>query len=412
MKAFSGKHIVLGVCGSIAAYKAADITSKLVQGGATVDVILTEAATAFVGPLTFQALTHRPVITDLHDPRSEVGINHVALAQRADGLLIAPATANTIAALAHGFADDALTTTALSTEAPVIVCPAMESHMYDHPATQANLALLKERGVHIVAPGKGRLASGLSGVGRLADPAVILGTLRHVLGRDKDLAGRTVIVSAGGTREPIDPVRYVANRSSGKMGHAVAAAARDRGARVVLVTTSPVDPQTAAGIDVRSVSTALEMQREIQGVLDVLRRTPSQASAPTGRPLLIMAAAVADYRPAQAADRKLKKDPSSDDGLTLDLVRNPDILASINSDVVKIGFAAETDDLLDNARQKLTAKQLSLIVANDVTDPESGFGTDTNRVIFVHADGKTEPLPLLSKYEVAHELLDRTGHMD
>lgn len=401
VKPLAGRHVVLGVAGSIAAYKAPDIASKLVQAGAVVDVALTEAASAFVGAITFQGITHRPVMTDLLDPGSELGSDHVAFAKRADALLIAPATANTIAALAHGFASDALTTTALATEAPIIVCPAMEHHMYVNAATQANVATLRERGFVIVEPEEGRLASGLTGVGRLPETDVILGTLRYVLGRDGDLAGRSIVVSAGGTREPIDPVRYIANRSSGKMGHAIAAAARDRGARVILVTTAPVDPGTAVGIDVRPVATALDMQ-------DAIRTGLQEASTGEREPMLIMSAAVADYRPAIAADQKLKKDPDTDDGLTLELVRNPDILAGIDDDnVIKIGFAAETEDLLANAQRKLAAKDLSLIVANDVSAADSGFGADTNRVVIVHKDGTQEPLPLLSKSDVAHELLDR-----
>lgn len=399
----AGRNIVLGVCGSIAAYKAADLTSKLVQAGAVVDIILTEAAQSFVGPMTFQGLTHRPVMTDLHDPRSELGIDHVALAKRAEVMVVAPATANTIAAVAHGFAGDALTTTALSTDAPLIVCPAMESRMYEHPATQANLALLRERGAVIVEPESGRLASGLTGVGRLADPTVIVGTVRHVLGREGDWAGRTVVVTAGGTREPMDPVRYVANRSSGKMGHAIAAAARDRGARVILVTTAPVDGETAVGVEVVSVNTALEMKAALHAALE------SSATEVDNAPVLIMAAAVADYRPARAADQKLKKDPASEDGLSLELTRNPDIVAGIGGDVVKIGFAAETSDLLANARNKITSKNLHMIVANDVTKAGSGFGTDTNEVTFLYADGRVEPMPLLTKEAVAHELLDKIG---
>lgn len=389
------KHIVLGVSGSIAAYKAADLASKLVQTGAIVDVALTKAATAFIGPLTFQGLTHRPVITDLLDPGSELAIDHIALAKRADALLIAPATANIIAALAHGFASDAVTATALATEAPIIVCPAMESRMYTHPATQANLRTLQGRGVIVVQPESGRLASGLAGIGRLADVATIIGTLRLVLGRQGDLAGRHIVVTAGGTREPIDPVRFIANRSSGKMGHAVAAAAKDRGARVTLVTTVPVDKETAVGIDVHEVATADDMQKALANVLSL------------GADALVMAAAVADYRPAQIAEHKLKKRDQDGEKLSIELVPNPDILAETTGATIKIGFAAETDDLVANARAKLKPKGLHMIVANDVSEPESGFGTDTNRVVFVYPSGDTELLPLLPKINVAHELLDR-----
>ncbi len=263
-RALEGKTVVLGISGSIAAYKAADLTSKLVQLGATVDVAMTPAATQFVAPLTFQSLTHRPTMTNLFDPRSDLSIDHVAAAQAADVFVVAPATANIIAALAHGLAGDPVTTIALSTPAPIIVCPAMEHHMYNHPATQNNLETLKSRGVTVVEPGSGRLASGLVGQGRLADLDTIVGTIRWVLGRKGDLAGRRIVVTAGGTREAIDPVRFVTNRSSGKMGHAVVEAARDRGADVTLVTTAAVPADVAIGVDVRPVTSALEMYEAVQ----------------------------------------------------------------------------------------------------------------------------------------------------
>lgn len=389
-----GKTIVLGVSGSIAAYKAADLTSRLVQLGAAVEAALTPAATEFVTPLTFQSLTHRPTVTDLFDPSSEMGIDHVALAKRTDLLIIAPATANIIAALAHGLAGDPVTTIALSTDAPIIVCPAMEHSMYHHPATQDNIDRLRERGAFFVEPASGRLASGLTGSGRLADVDVIIGTVRHVLARDGDLLGRRIVVTAGGTREAIDPVRFITNRSSGKMGHALAEAARDRGADVTLITTVPVAKDVAVGIDVRPVSTAVEMHETVEQVVH-------DADA------LVMAAAVADYRPETSAKHKLKKGDLSSSEWELTLVRNPDILASVDAPPIKIGFAAETENLLANAREKLRAKNLSLIVANDVAAPDSGFDVETNRVTIVHASGQVEELPTLRKSDVAHELLTR-----
>lgn len=394
VQSLHGKTVVLGVSGSIAAYKAADLTSRLVQSGAAVEVAMTPAATQFIAPLTLQSLSHRPAVTDLFDPSSEMGIDHVALAKRADVFVIAPATANIVAALAQGLAGDPVTTIALSTDAPVIVCPAMEHNMYHHPAVQDNLELLQERGVTIVPPESGRLASGLTGTGRLASIDVIVGTIRHVLGKNGDLHGRRIVVSAGGTREAIDPVRFVTNRSSGRMGHALAEAARDRGAAVTLVTTVPPAADVAVGVDVRPVTSAVEMQRALEEAV-------SDADA------LIMAAAVADYRPETAAQQKLKKRDRSSAAWELHLVRNPDIIASLDGPFIKIGFAAETENLLENAREKLKSKNLAMIVANDVTAPDSGFDTDTNRVTIVHATGQVEELPTMPKVDVAHELLNR-----
>lgn len=394
----SGKTVVLGVSGSIAAYKAAELASKMVQQGATVHVAMTPAASRFIAPLTFQSLTHKPAITNLFDPTSDIAVDHVALAQQADVFVVAPATANIVAALAHGLAGDPVTTIALSVDAPVVICPAMEHNMYDHPATQANLAVLKERGAVVVEPASGRLASGLTGKGRLADLDVILGTIRHVLGRGGDLAGRRIVVTAGGTREAIDPVRFITNRSSGKMGHAVAEAARDRGACVTLVTTAPVPAHLSPGVDIRSVASALEMQAAVE---DAVRDADA----------LIMAAAVADYRPAAAAQHKLKKRDDESGFRTLELVRNPDILASVTGPAVKVGFAAETQDLVANARKKLAAKRLAMIVANDVTAPDGGFDADTNRVTIIHASGQIEELPTMPKIDVANHLLDRVKRL-
>jgi phosphopantothenoylcysteine decarboxylase/phosphopantothenate--cysteine ligase len=387
------RSIVLGVTGGIAAYKAAALCSHLVKAGAVVDVILTDAAREFVAPLTFQALTHRPAVTDMFTLLAETEIGHVSLARRADLLIIAPATANTIAKLAAGLADNLLTTTALATEAPILLAPAMESHMWTNPLTQANVARLREvRDVTIVGPEEGRLASGASGVGRMAEPEQILDAARWVLGRCGLLAGRRVVVTAGGTREPLDPVRFLGNHSSGKMGYALACAARDRGAQVTLIGTT--GQPAPFGVESVPVETAAEM---LDAVLAVL----------AGADVLLMAAAVADYRPATTADHKIKK---GDGGLTLDLVRTPDILAQVaqvrRADQVIVGFAAETENLLENARGKLERKRLDLVVANDA---RQAMGADTNQVTLVGADGSVEELPLLSKDEVADRILDRVA---
>ncbi len=385
-----GKNVVLGVTGSIACYKALDLTSKLAQQGALVDVILTVDAAKFVTPLAFRSLTHRAVVTDMFDTQSELAVEHVALARRAGILAIAPATAHTLARLAQGLADDALTATALATEAPLLLAPAMDAHMWDHPATQHNMSLLRERGAVVVGPGQGRLASGLIGMGRLAEPSEILGHIQAVLGRKGDLAGRTVVISAGGTREPVDPVRVITNRSSGKMGYALAEAARDRGAHVVLVSTVQGLPDPVA-VEMMRVETAEEMK---QAVLEAT----SQADA------LIMAAAVADYRPSSVAPSKVKKSASQ---WTIDLEKTDDILAQATRPLVRVGFAAESDDLLENARAKVAEKGLDLIVANDVTAEGSGFGGDTNKVLLIHPNNQVDDLPLMSKQEVAHQVLDR-----
>jgi phosphopantothenoylcysteine decarboxylase/phosphopantothenate--cysteine ligase len=385
------KHVVLGVTGSIACYKALDLASKLTQAGALVDVIMTPSAREFVTPLAFRSITHRYIHTDLFDPDSELAVEHVALANRADVVIIAPATANLIAKLAHGLADDALTTTVLATSAPIIIAPAMDGHMYQNPATQENLSKLAERGVVIVGPAQGRLASGMTGVGRLVETPELMGHIRAALGRMGDLAGKTVVVSAGGTQEPIDPVRILTNLSSGKMGYALAEAARDRGARVILVTT-PVSLPPPVAVDVVKVRTAVEMR-------DAVAKAVKTADA------LIMAAAVADYRPARPAEQKIKKEKTA--SLTLELVKNPDILSEVKGIFVKVGFAAESQDLLKNAKKKLSEKGLDLVVANDITAPSSGFGADTNKVLLLDRSGAVEDLPLMSKDAVAKKVLDR-----
>ena len=381
-----GKVVVLGVTGSIAAYKAADLASKLVQAGASVDVVLTPSATEFVTPLTFRSLTPGSVIVDMF----EAAIEHVELARRADVVVVAPATATTIARLAHGLAEDMVSLTVLATKAPVLVCPAMDSQMFENPATQANLETLRARGMTIVEPEMGRLASGRMGPGRLPDSQVILGAIRHVLGRGGDLAGRKVVVTAGGTREPIDPVRYVGNYSSGKMGYAVAEAARDRGAEVVLVS-APTALPTPYGVRLVPVQQAAEMRDAVVGEC-----RDAQA--------LVMAAAVADYRPSATVEQKMKRHAET---LSLELTRTPDILAEAGKGFIRVGFAAESEELVANARRKLESKGLDLIVANDITGPETAFDADTNRVVILDRAGGEERLPVMTKYEVARRILDR-----
>ena len=389
----SGRHVVLGVTGSIACYKALDITSQLVQAGAIVDVAMTESATKFVAPLTFRSLTAREPYVDMWHPHGEFGEAHVELARRADVMLIAPATASTTARLAHGLADDFVSLTALATQAPLLLAPAMDAQMWSHAATEANRGVLEERGVQFIGPAEGRLASGRVGAGRLVEPATIVAELRARIGRERgDFRGRTVIVSAGGTREAIDPVRYVGNHSSGKMGNAIAEAARDRGADVVLVTTVPgIAP---AAVEVVPVASAASMQAEIHG-----RAGTADA--------LVMAAAVADYRPASAAEQKIKRADAGD--MAIELVENDDIIASTPGDLVKVAFAAETQDLIANAEKKLAAKGARLIVANDVTATDAGFGTDTNRITILDDLGGREVVPLMSKYGCATRILDRVA---
>lgn len=389
MTDLSGKRIVLGVSASIAAFKAVALASELVKAGALVDVIMTPDAGRFVQPLSFSAIVHRPVVTDLFDA-SDAGVAHVARGTEADALVIAPATADCLAGLALGLAHNALLATALSSRAPLVLAPAMETLMFEHPATQANLASLRARGAIVVEPTVGRLASGRSGRGRMAEPGEILGVIREQVGKPQDLARRRVVVTAGPTHEPIDPVRFIGNRSSGKMGYAIAEAARDRGAQVTLIS-GPSALTPPSGVNLRRVETTLDLQRAIHEAI-------------VGADAIVMAAAVADYRVSEVADHKIKR---SGDDLTLHLVPNPDVIAGIkDAPLVKIGFAAETDDLIANAQGKLRRKGLDLIVANDVTAPGSGFGTDTNEVVLVSSAG-AERLPLLPKRAVADRILDR-----
>jgi phosphopantothenoylcysteine decarboxylase/phosphopantothenate--cysteine ligase len=387
------KHIALGITGSIAAYKAADLASKLTQAGAKVDALMTESATRFITPLTLRSLTGRPVFLDMYDPSMELWEEHVEIARRSDAVLVAPASATTIAKLAQGLAGDMVSLTVLATTAPVLVAPAMDHQMFEHAATQANLRTLVERGYTIVGPAEGRLASGRVGRGRLVETDALLGAVSQAIGRRGDFAGRRVVVTAGGTQEPIDPVRYVSNHSSGKMGYALAAAARDRGADVTLVT-APTALPCPYGVRLTPARSAREMRDAV-------------AAACQGADALIMAAAVADFEPGAVEEHKIKK--AGRGGLTLDMVPTPDILSEVRGDFVRVGFKAESQNVVENAREMLQRKDLDLVVANDVTDPESGFAVDTNRVTIIDASGRAETLPLLSKDDVAWRVLDRVA---
>lgn len=399
-----GKRIILGVTGSIAVYKAIDLASKLTQTGALIDVIMTEAAQRFVTPLAFQAVTGRPVYTDLWKADSSGGlpthIAHVGLAEGADLLAVIPASANTIAHLAQGLAGNLLTVTALAARCPLLIAPAMDGGMYTHPAVQANIKTLVDRGAVLVGPEVGRFASGLVGQGRLPETPLLLGAIRRGLAQNGKLAGHKVVISAGGTREAIDPVRYVTNHSSGKQGYALAQAAVDAGAKVVLVSTVDALP-VPYGVELVKVNSAVEMQNT------VLQHSTDAAA-------VIMAAAVADFRPATVAEQKIKKTDDDNAGLTLELTRNPDILLSIKaqreqsgSPKVIIGFAAESENLLTNAESKLRRKGLDLLIANDISATDAGFGVDTNRVIILDAAGRQETLPLDTKTRIAELIIER-----
>ena len=392
VRVLTGKRVTLGVTGSIAAYKAVGLASTLHQAGAIVDVAMTADAERFVLPLSFQAITHRPVFDNLWAPGMETDIAHVTLGRESDVIVVAPATANMLAKLAHGLADDPVSVTALAARCPVIVAPAMDAGMFTHPATTANVATLRDRGVIVVDPEEGHLASGLTGLGRLAAPETIVDAVRAALGARGDLAGRQVLVTAGGTQEVIDPVRYIANRSSGKMGYAIAEAARDRGADVVLIT-GPAALRPPGGVRVEQVRGAREM-------LEAIREHYSHINA------LVMAAAVGDFRVEAPADQKIKR---GEHALDLRLVPNPDLLAETaawtsESRPVRVGFAAETQDLVDHATEKLARKSLDLIVANDVS--ADVFGADSNQVTLLWADGRRTDFPRLPKSEVAEKVLD------
>ncbi len=405
MAVFQGKHIILGVTGSIAAYKAADLASKLTQQGALVDVIFSPGAEQFITPLTFQSVTGRRAYTDSDLWGGEAHILHVGLGHSTDLLVIAPCTANTLAKLAHGMADNLLTVTALAAggekarDIPILVAPAMDAGMYEHPATQENVRILKGRGVTFIGPAEGRMASGLVGLGRMVEPAEVLGQIRLALGRNGKLAGKRLVVTAGGTQEPIDPVRYITNRSSGKQGYALAQAALDEGAAVTLVT-HPTGLTPPVGARVVEVRTAQEM---LEAVLEAVESADG----------LVMAAAVADFRVKHVSEHKLKKQ----DGIPqVELEAAPDVLGTVskmrpglNRLKTVAGFAAESRDLTENAVAKLKSKKLDLIAANDISATDAGFGVDTNRITLLYADGRRESLPLMGKDEAARVIVKRVA---
>jgi phosphopantothenoylcysteine decarboxylase/phosphopantothenate--cysteine ligase len=396
-----GARIVVGVAGGIAAYKAAELVRLLDKAGAQVDVAMTPRAQKFIGPMTFQALTRRPVFTNLFDLKEESTIGHIQLADQADLVIVAPATANTIARLAAGQTDDAVSSVVLATRAPVLIAPSMNVNMWNHPLTESNLLRLVDvAGYHVVGPGQGFLACRWTGPGRLAEPADIVEAAAHVLS-NQDLAGVRVVVTAGPTYEAIDPVRFVGNRSSGKMGVAIAAAAQRRGASVTLVLGPSAVPPPI-GVTTMSVENATQLQWALN-------------DATKDADVVVMTAAVADYRPETEAKQKIKRGQLGNKA-TIELVQNPDLLAELGKrrgskrTPLLVGFAAETDDVLGNAAKKLISKNCDLVVANDVSEPGSGFAVDTNRVTLVDTSGAIE-VPAGTKAEVAHRILDHVVAM-
>ena len=392
MGALDGKTVVLGVTGGIAAYKSCEVVSRLRKAGAAVHVIMTRNACRFVAPLTFETLSNHPCVTDTFDRPEQWEVEHVALAKRADVFVIAPATANIMAKLAHGIADDMLSTTALATRAPMLLAPAMNTGMWENAATRENLKTLLSRGVMTVGPEGGMLACGDVGAGRMSEPAQIVEKITEILTKGRDLRGLNVLVTAGPTREAVDPVRFITNRSSGKMGYAIAQAAAQRGARVTLVT-GPVGLAAPDGVETVAVQTT-------EDLLDaMLRLCPDQD-------IVIQAAAPADYRPETVAPQKLKK--RGDGRLTLKLIPTPDVAKAVGEGKkpgqILVGFAAETENLTDNAQKKLDGKNLDMIVANDVTKPGAGFDVDTNIAAFITRKGVWQ-LPLMSKRALADEIL-------
>ena len=418
MSILSNRRIILGVTGSIAAYKAADLASKLAQAGAQVDVILTSAAEKFITPLTFQSVTGRRAYTDSDLWGNEAHVLHVGLGHAADLIVIAPCTANTAAKLAHGQADTLLTVTALASKCPLMIAPAMDGGMFDHPSTQENVEILKKRGAFIIEPLEGHLASGLIGKGRLPETHELIGHIRLILGRNGLLAGKKIVITAGGTQEPLDPVRVLTNRSSGKQGYALAQAALDFGAHVTLITT-PTSLISPIGAKVIRVETAKQM-------LDAVLKESEEVDA------LIMAAAVADFRPKTTAKNKIKKETGIPQ---IELEATEDILKTVASKRLEkielspstptdggiqlesekkgprivVGFAAESQDLLQNAANKLESKGLDLIAANDISATDAGFAVETNRVTLLFADGRRETLPLMSKAKTAELILERVA---
>ncbi|MER1993697.1 MAG: bifunctional phosphopantothenoylcysteine decarboxylase/phosphopantothenate--cysteine ligase CoaBC [Eubacteriales bacterium] len=390
----TGKEIVLGVTGGIAAYKSAEIVSRLRHSGANVHVIMTRNATEFIAPLTFQTLSANQVVTDTFEAPEYWNVEHVALAKLADIFVVAPATANILAKMASGIADDMLSTTLLATKVQILVAPAMNTGMWTAPATQNNVKVLKERGVRMIGPESGMLACGDEGAGRMSEPEMIVEEICRILSRKQDYAGKKVLITAGATRERLDPVRFITNDSSGKMGFAIAEAARDRGAEVTVIRGS-VTAEIPAGIHMIRIESARELYDAM------MQKAPEQD-------VIIQAAAVSDYRPAEQKDRKIKKESGSD--LTLILTENPDIAKAVGEQKkpgqTLVGFAAETDNLLRNAKSKLGKKKLDLIVANDVTKPGAGFNVDTNIAVLITSDGSTEE-PLQTKRQLAERILDK-----
>ena len=391
--ALRGRFIVLGVTGSIAAYKSIELARRLTQAGATVQVVMSRSATEFVRPITFQALTYRPVEVEMFQIQDERAAGHVAMGREADVIVVAPATAHVISRLANGMADDLIATTVLATSAPVVIAPAMETHMWQNPATQENIARLRARGVRVVDPESGPLASGDVGPGRLASLEKIEAAVVDALSSSAALAGRRVIVTAGPTVEAIDPVRFVSNRSSGKMGYAIAQAARDAGAEVTLVT-GPTALRAPNGVRVIPVESAEDMQDAVLAVLPEMDA-------------VVMAAAIADYRPLEVSHRKIKKRDAGSE-LTIRMTENPDVLKAIiaarRPKTIVVGFKAESGEATAEAERMLREKKVDLVIANDISDPSSVFGSDTDRVTFVSADG-VEALPVLAKTEVARRLV-------
>ena len=390
MSPLKGKHIVVGVTAGIAAYKAVDLVSRLYKAGAEVKVVMTKNATHFVSPLVFGEISKHKVAVDMFENVQDWNVEHIAYATWADVYIIAPATANILAKMVHGIADDMLSTQLLATTAPVFVCPAMNSNMYAHPTVQENLETLRKRGVHILEPDSGLLACGVEGKGRLPEPKKIMEWLSFELGKTNLLAGKTVLVSAGGTQEPIDPVRFITNRSSGKMGYAIALKAAQAGAKTILVS-APTELEVPYGVDYVPVRSALDMKTAIDSYYDHVDA-------------VIMAAAVADYRVAETAANKIKKQES----MALELVKNPDILAGLGERKEHqklIGFAAETQQVIEYGKEKVRKKNLDMLVANDVSKSNAGFDVDTNEVTFIYPGGQIVSLPTMSKLDVAERII-------
>lgn len=387
----SGKRILLGVTGGIAAYKSVEVVSRLRKLGAKADVVMTEAATEFVTPLTFRSVSAGPVYTELFAAPKTWEIEHIALAERADAVLIAPATANILAKMALGIADNFLSTVLLAVRVPILAAPAMNHAMYHHPATQNNLQILQERGVRFIGPAHGFQACGTEGDGRMSEPADIVAALEELFAQKESMKGQRVLVTAGGTRESLDPVRYIGNFSSGKMGYAVAQAFAEAGAQVTLVS-APAELPVPSGVKRIPVISAQDMHREVMALFEE-------------QDIVVKAAAVADYRPAVYKEQKMKK---KGENLIVELVPNPDILAALGArkkHQFLVGFAAETENVLANGLEKMARKKTDLLVVNDVTAPGAGFGTDTNIVSFLFPDGRKVDLPKMSKLEVARQLV-------